>query len=107
VLEAISTQKLVFVNYDDTQIDELIQTYDTNNIEFNNNYYEINFLSVDPKTFGYFGLLIISWILWGIISIIAVIIARLSRRRGSRGEIKVEDTANFFLLILATTPTFY
>ncbi len=92
VLEAISTQRLVFLNYGDTQIDELMQTYDANNIEFNN-YYEINFLSVDPVIFGYLGLLLICWIIWGIISVIAVIIARLRRRHGSEGEVKVRDTA--------------
>jgi len=80
LLEAISNpEKLVFVNLDDTQIDEMIQTNGINNIEYKNNYYEIQLLSVDPGSFGYLGPLISGWVLLGV-CVIVVIIIRFSRK---------------------------
>ena len=81
VLQAASNpNELVFVSPDNTQIDEIIQTHGTNNMEYNNTYYEIQFLSVDPGVFEYLGSLMIGWILWGIFAIVAVVI-RFSKRR--------------------------
>jgi hypothetical protein len=86
VLQAISNpQTLVFVNPDNTQIDELIQTHGTNTIEYNNIYYQIQFLSVDPGVFGYLGPLMIGWILWGF-SVIVAIIFRFSRRHSNKSS---------------------
>jgi hypothetical protein len=77
VLKAISTpQKLVFVNLDNTQIEEMIQIHDTNNIEYNENYYEINVLSVDPQGLGCIAPLILCWGLLGVAVIITMIIKR-------------------------------
>lgn len=69
VLQAIEdTGMPVFIgSWQCTQFDELIQTYGTNNVEFNGNYYEIQTLSAD--TFVYttiFWLLTIAWVIFTI-----------------------------------------
>src|SRR4030067_1128000 len=74
VLESISNpQTLVFVNPDNTQIDGMIQTYGTNNIEYNGNYYEIQTLYADPPPSpALVPPLMLAWAVWGIAAIVGV-----------------------------------
>ena len=72
-LQAISNPgKEVFVDsWDNTQFDEMVQIYETNNAEFNGYYYEIHLLIGDALVYGlFFWLLIISWCILGISLII-------------------------------------
>ena len=71
VLQAVTKSgELVYVgNWDNTQIDNLIQTNQISNIEFNGHYYAILLASGDPPpalSGEVIQLLIIGWLLWGI-----------------------------------------
>jgi len=82
LLHAISNpEKEVFIgSWENTQFDEMVQTYGTNNAEFNGNYYEINMLIGDAFAYGtYFWLLIVSWGILGI----SIIILYLRRNKNS------------------------
>ena len=62
--------KPVFCSPEDTQILDLTQEYGTNKIEFENNYYEIGGLSVDPfPIFGLLPPLILGWIAWVVVAV--------------------------------------
>jgi len=83
VLQAITTPgNVVFVgSWDNTQFDELMLTYETNNVEYNGNYYRIDLLNADAFAYGtYFWLLMIGW---GILVISIAITARRNRRKSS------------------------
>ncbi len=49
LIQAISNpkQSIPIQSYDETEIDELIQEHDTNNIEYHGNYYFVGFLNVE------------------------------------------------------------
>jgi hypothetical protein len=71
---------LVFVDLDKTLIDNIIPSNGTNNVFFENSYYEINVLSVDPSVFAYLGPLIITWIVWGIVASVIAIFSYKKKR---------------------------
>ncbi len=72
-IKALSTPStLVFVDLDKTLIGNIILSKGTNNVLFDDYYYEINVLSVDPSCFDYIVPLIIIWIVWGIVAIVIV-----------------------------------
>ena len=80
LLQAISNPgKDVFIgSWENTQFDEMVETYGTSNIEFNGIYYEIHLLSVDVFVYGlFFWLLMISWGILGI----PIIIKHLRKKR--------------------------
>jgi len=70
--------KAVFIgSWENTQFDEMVQTYGTNNAEINGNYYEIHLLIADAFAYGiFFWLLMISWFILGI----SIIIKRLRKK---------------------------
>jgi len=64
VLQAIKDpgNPLFIGSFQNTQFDELFQTYGTENVEFNGNYYEIQTLYADAFAYmTFFWLLIIGW----------------------------------------------
>lgn len=74
VLRALSNPNtLVFVDMEKTLIDNIVQSNGTNNVFYENSYYEISVLSVDPAFIGYLGNLIIAWIVWGVVTIPIII----------------------------------
>jgi hypothetical protein len=89
VLKAIlNPGKEVFIgSWDNTEFDQMVQTYGTNNAEFNGKYYEIHMLSKDVFIYGlFFWLLMVSWGILGI----SIIIRRLRVRDNSKLTIRKE-----------------
>ena len=76
VLEAIlNPEKPVYINFfNKTQIDELVESYDTSNIEYDGQYYSIDLAYVDsiPDTLGV-SVLIVVWFLFGLSALIVVV----------------------------------
>jgi len=69
LLEALSNpSRDVFIgSWDNTNLDELVETYQTNNVEYNNTYYTVTMVSVDVFIYGtFFLILIFSWIVLGL-----------------------------------------
>lgn len=76
LLQAISNLgKEVFIgSWNNTQFDEMVKTYGTNNAEFNGNYYEIHLLIADALIYGIFFWLLMTCL--GILGI-SIIMGRL------------------------------
>jgi hypothetical protein len=77
-------------NWDNTQIDDMMQANQTRNIKLNSSYYTILLLSQDPPrviSVEFIQLLTIGWVLWGIAAITVVIIyfSRRHVNKFSRG----------------------
>jgi|WetSurMetagenome_2_1015567.scaffolds.fasta_scaffold99720_2 hypothetical protein len=89
VLRAISNPgKLITIgSFDNTRIDELEQTYSTNNIKYNDNYYEIQSVYVDRYSYGYLLSATIGWFLLGIAAAIFAITRHLRRKTSSTGNL--------------------
>lgn len=82
LLEALSNPgRLVFVrSWEDTKFTALLETYQTNNVEYNGAYYTVDLVSVDTLSYGvYFLILLISWI-------VLVVSFTISRRPLSAGK---------------------
>jgi hypothetical protein len=80
VMKALSyPNSVVFIDLEKTQIDDIIQSRGTNNFSFNGSYYKIQFLSVDPAVFDHLGLLIITWIIWGVVASVITIFSYKKR----------------------------
>jgi len=75
VLEAIlNPEKPVYINFfNKTQIDELVESYDTSNIEYDGQYYSVDLAYVDsiPDTLGV-SVLIVVWFMFGLSALIVV-----------------------------------
>jgi hypothetical protein len=82
LLEALSNPgslgKQVFVgSWDNTNIDELIETHETNNVEYSKTYYTVTIASVDVFIYGQFLLILIfSWIILGLSFLVTYVRAR-------------------------------
>jgi hypothetical protein len=85
VIRALSNPSTsVFVDLDKTLIDNIIQSNGTNNVFYENSYYEINVVSVDPACFDFFGPLIITWIIWGIVASVLAIFSYKKKSKAVR-----------------------
>jgi len=78
LLEALSNPETdVFVgSWDNTNIDELVETYQTFNVEYNDAYYTVNLGDIDPVYGGFLLILLISWIALGVGFLISHVTAR-------------------------------
>jgi len=79
LLEALEAlEKQVFVgSWDNTNIDELIETHETNNVEYSKTYYTVTIASVDVFIYGQFLLILIfSWIILGLSFLVTYVRAR-------------------------------
>lgn len=82
VLQAITNPgKKVFIgSWENTQFDEMVQAYGTNNAEYNGNYYQIQLLSMEVFTYGiFFWLLTISWGIFAVSIVVTYLHAQKSR----------------------------
>jgi len=78
LLEALSNPETeVFIGYwENTNIDELVMAYDTNNVEYNGTYYMVNLITDHPFYGGFLLILLVSWIGLGVGFIISLVTAR-------------------------------
>jgi len=78
LLEALSKPETeVFIGYwENTNIDELVMAYDTNNVEYNGNYYEVIMMTDHPIFTGFAFFLLFCWIVLGIGFLISHVTAR-------------------------------
>ena len=79
VLKVTNGEPVVYVHYNDTQIDELTSQYGTNNVEYNGSYYKIGIAFVDvlpPGTLPY----ILAGFVISILGIVAIAIFEVAKR---------------------------
>jgi len=88
LLEALSDpgspgnpRRSVFVgSWDNTIIDELIETHETNNVEYSKAYYTVTMGSVDTPIYGlFFWILIFSWVILGLSFVVTYVRPKTSK----------------------------
>jgi hypothetical protein len=87
VLQAISNSghsvRLYSLSLSDPEAIELAQNYGGKNLEFQGSYYRITFgisiIDYPPSPSFYYPFLIIGWALWGICTVIAVVVVRVNK----------------------------
>jgi hypothetical protein len=82
LVEALSNPaREVFVgSWDNTNIDELIETHETNNVEYSKAYYTVTIGSVDIFIYGtFFWILIFSWIILGLSFVVTYVRPKTSK----------------------------
>jgi hypothetical protein len=89
VSKAISNlgETVIVGSWANTQIDDMIQANNTNNIETNNHYYSIAVGSADPPPLIGLGLIywiISGWIMWGCLTILSAAVIRSLRTRSNK-----------------------
>jgi hypothetical protein len=95
VMKALSyPNSVVFVDLEETQIDDIIQSRGTNNFVFEGSYYRIQFLDVDPAVFDHLGLLLITWIVWVIVASVMLLFRYRTSSRLNSTRLPRIDTSN-------------
>ncbi len=90
ILEAISNlEEPVYLHYfNNTQIDEMITANGTNNIEYNDHYYNVALLYSDPYypiiSKEYVIVLVMAWVFWAFAVFVTVAYFRVNKRKARK-----------------------
>ena len=74
-------------NWDNTQIDDLIQANNTSNVEINTIYYRFDLASGDPPSVissGFVSWIVSGWIMWACLSVVSAFVVRAWNKRSSK-----------------------